>query len=196
MKLKNLVKGEIISMLAKMKVCVITVWTILDPLYYAFTRLKYVEDKEILRVRVTKYKGRPCVLSDGTEIKRNDLLIKIHLHNVMLLRELMSLKGETSKARVIYNHVKSALPGVANYLYNHPKKDEIKGIIGITGLNKGSNRLGFETVAISNRIYLWFKFLVILPMYCMSVSSISAKNIRRPPMYLLMSKDKLFELYK
>ncbi|MEH7236462.1 YkoP family protein [Bacillus sp. JJ1562] len=183
-------------MLARMKLCVITIWTILDPIYYAFTRLTYVEDNEILRVKVTKYKGRSCVLADGTEIKKNDLLIKIHLHNVILLRELLRLKSETSKARLVYKQVKQALPGVADYLHNHPKKNDIKGIIGITALNKGSRRLGFETIKISNKIYLWFKLIVFLPMYYMAVSNISTQSLRRHPMYLFMSKDTLFELYR
>lgn len=183
-------------MLAKMKLCVITIWTILDPIYYGLTRLTYVEDKEILRVKVTKYKGRSCVLADGTEIKKNDLLIKIHLHNVILLRELIGLQGETSKARMIYKQVKQALPGVAEYLQNHPKRDEIKGLIGITALNKGSKRLGFETVAISNKVYLWFKLIVFLPMYGMAVSTMSAQSIRRHPMYLFMSKNTLFKMYQ
>ncbi|MEH7387226.1 hypothetical protein V7147_17695 [Bacillus sp. JJ1521] len=183
-------------MLARMKLCVITIWTILDPIYYAFTRLTYVEDKEILRVKVTKYKGRSCVLEDGTEIKKNDLLIKIHLHNVILLRQLLGIKGETSKARLIYKQVKQALPGVADYIQNHPKKNEIKGIVGITALNKGSRRLGFESIAISNKIYLWFKLIVFLPMYCMAVSNLSKQSIQRHPMYLFMSKNTLFEMYR
>lgn len=195
MKNEIIVKGDAL-MLARMKLCVITIWTFLDPLYYAFTRLTYVEDSEILRVKVTKYKGRSCVLADGTEIKKNDLLIKIHLHNVILLRELLGMKGETSKARLIYKQVKQALPGVADYLHNHPKKNEIKGLVGITALNKGSRRLGFESIAISNKIYLWFKLIVFLPMYCMAVSTISGQSIRRHPMYLFMSKHTLFELYR
>lgn len=195
MNLYIIVKGDGL-MLAKMKLCVITIWTILDPIYYAFTRLTYVEDKEILRVKVTKYKGRSCVLLDGTEIKKNDLLIKIHLHNVILLRELLPVKGETSKARLIYRQVKQALLGVALYVHNHPKKDEIKGIIGITALNKGSKRLGFESISISNKIYLWFKLIVFLPMYGMAVSNISMQSLRRHPMYLFMSKNTLFELYR
>lgn len=188
-------KGDA-SMLARMKLCVITIWTILDPIYYAFTRLTYVEDMEILRVKVTKYKGRSCVLKDGTEIRKNDLLIKIHLHNVILLRQLLGLKGETSKARLIYKQVKQALPGVADFIQNHPKKHEIKGIVGITALNKGSRRLGFESIAISNKIYLWFKLIVFLPMYCMAVSNLSRQSLRRHPMYLFMSKNTLFELYR
>lgn len=183
-------------MLAKVKGCFITVWSFLDPIYYALTRLRYVEAKGILRVRVTKYKGRACVLSDGTVIHKNDLLIKIHLHNVLLMRDLLGVKGETSRARMIYKQVKQALPGVAHFLHNHPKKNEIKGIIGITSLNKGSGRLGFEPIAISNKLYLWFKRFAFLPMYMMAVSKFSVHSSLRRPVYLFMSKNTLFELYR
>lgn len=184
-------------MLARMKSYVISIWTILDPIYYFFTRLTYVDNtsSNILRVRLTRYKGKPCTLADGTRISRNDLLIKIHLHNVTLLREIIGLEGETTKARMIYHQVKKSLPSLASYLYNHPQESDIKGIIGITALNKGCRRLGFEPVSISNRIYLLFKQVVFIPMYCISVSNLTRKNLRRPPKYLFMSKSKLYELY-
>ncbi|WP_449536625.1 YkoP family protein [Ferdinandcohnia sp. Marseille-Q9671] len=182
-------------MLAKMKLCVITIWTVLDPIYYFLTRLTYVAENQVLRVRVTRYKGKPCILTDGTSINKNDLLIKIHLHNVILLKSLLGLHGETTKARQIYHQVKQSLPELAEYIYNHPKKQEIKGIIGITSLNKGSRRLGFETVSISNKAYLRFKQLVFLPMHFMGMSTISMKTLKRPPMYLFMSKSKLLDLY-
>ncbi|MFT4414098.1 YkoP family protein [Fredinandcohnia humi] len=185
-------------MYAKMRSYVITIWTILDPIYYFFTRLTYIDDesnKNIFRVRLTRYKGKSCVLSDGTTIKKNDMLVKIHLHNVILLKELIGHQGETIKARIIYNQVKNSLPSLAKYLHNHPEQSYIKGIIGITALNKGCRRLGFETHSISNKYYLLFKQVVFMPMYCLAVSNVSLKSLRRPPMYLFMSKNRLLDLY-
>nr|WP_309143495.1 hypothetical protein [Bacillus sp. V3B] len=93
----------------------ISIWSLIDPLYYFCTRLIYLpsEEKEgnIFRIRLTKYKGRKIVLSDGTQINKNDTLVKIHLHNVRLSKELKDVKSEIKKAKMIYRYVQKSLPG-------------------------------------------------------------------------------------
>ena len=84
-----------------MKYCLIQVWSILDSFYLFCTRLKCLEqisgNTNVFRVRLTRYKGREVVLSDGTIVKKNDLLIKIHLHNVSLLKEMRACSMKISK---------------------------------------------------------------------------------------------------
>lgn len=176
------------------------IWTLLDPIYYCFTRLKYLEDEErnrhIFRIRLTKYKGREITLEDGTCIKKNDVLLKIHLHNVRLLKELRNTKSELRKARMIYKHVEESMPILADYLKKHPNFDEVKGIVGITLLTKGVQRLGFETFSISNRWYERFKMLVAIPIYFLSVSNLSLDTMKNQrPKYLFMSKNNLINRY-
>ena len=98
----------------------ISIWGLIDPLYYHCTRLTYLPSKEdnIFRVRLTKYKGRNMVLSDGTQINKNDTLVKIHLHNVRLLKELKNMNSEMKKAKMIYHYVKRSLPGIEIYIRN------------------------------------------------------------------------------
>ena len=117
-----------------------------DPIYYYFTAKTNLSSKEgnIFRVRLTKYKGKNFVLSDGTKINKNDLLVKIHLHNSKLLKEFKNMKSELKKARMIYNYVRNSLPEMDYYIQNHPYSSKIKGIIGISTLYKGSEKLGFE----------------------------------------------------
>lgn len=177
----------------------IYIWGLIDPLYYHCTRLTYLPTREdnIFRVRLTKYKGRNIVLSDGTQINKNDTLVKIHLHNVRLLNEFKNLNSEMKKAKMIYSYVKRSLAGVDIYIQNHPHSSEIKGIIGITTLNKGCERLGFEVLGISHPIYKWFKRIAFLP-----IDMISSQNSflhilkHHKPSYLLMSTDKLSNMYR
>jgi len=183
--------------MVKMRQCFLTIWSVLDPIYYFCSRLEYVEDKtknrDVFRVRLTKYKGRDIVLSDGTKITKNDLLLKIHLHNVRLISELIRLDSEVKKGRLIYTRVKRGLPNLTRYLQRHERFANIKGIIGITILNKGCERLGFETFSIINPFYKWYKQMAFAPMYL--ISQFRLDSFRRPPKYLVMSKDKLLKLY-
>ncbi|OCA85725.1 hypothetical protein A8F94_12685 [Bacillus sp. FJAT-27225] len=183
-----------------MKQYILSVWTILDPFYYKFTRLTYVSDslvsRNIFRVRLTRYKGKELILSDGLHIKKSDLLVKIHLHNVRLLKELYQMNSEIKRAKTIYRLVERSLPGIETYIRDHKRSSEIKGIIGITTLCTGSDRLGFEVFSISHPFYRWLKWITFLPIAFLASTSFSIKRIKKsPPGYLVMSKDKLGRLY-
>ncbi len=176
-------------------------WGIIDIFYYNFTRLialekHYANKQNILRVRLTTYKGYDVELSDGTKIKRNDKLIKIHLHNVRVLKETKKFKSELKKGKWIYQAVERSLPEVVLFIREHKKCEEIKGIIGITMLDRVSQRLGFDAKEISNKYYRWFKWLLQFPILLMSTSNRSLRTIfRLQPNYLFMSKEKLFDKY-
>ncbi len=176
-------------------------WGFLDLFYYYSTRLtslakQYANQQNVLRVRTTTYKGYDVVLSDGTEIKHNDVLIKIHLHNVRVLKEMKRLKSELQKGKWLYRSVERSLPEVALFIKEHEKYNEIKGIIGITMIDRVSQRLGFETMEISNSFYRWFKWFLQFPILFLSTSNRSLKTaLDEQPNYLFMSKEMLFEKY-
>lgn len=147
-----------------------------------------------MRVRLTKYKGRDVVLSDGTKICKNDVLVKVHLHNVKLLDEIMQYQNELRRAKIIYSKVKDSLPAVVDYIQMNRLDDQIKGLIGITALYNGCKRLGFEPHPIINPVYKKFKQAALTPIYFLS-SSNQTNHGPPDPMYLFMSKDTLFQKY-
>ncbi len=183
------------------KLYVLTLWLIIDPIYFMFTRLVYIDgvkgsDRNIFRVRLTRYKGKESILSDGTVIQKNDLLIKIHLHNAQLMKSIRSMKSDVRKAMVIHQSVEKSLPQLADYVNNHSNATDIKGIIGITMLNRGSSKLGFDSIEISSPFYKYFKCIALLPIYWLSVNSLSSNNLKKHhPCYLFMSKDRLLQKY-
>nr|WP_053360520.1 hypothetical protein [Bacillus sp. FJAT-27251] len=179
----------------------LNVWSFLDPIYFIFTRLQYpcpgTARNGVFRVRLTRYKGKDVILSDGTKICKNDLLLKIHLHNVKILKELSSVKSEIAKGRVIFKQVLKSMPFLASFISGHPEHSRIKGVIGITLIDKGFTPLGFDCIHPENRYYLSFKKATQLPIYLLSCSEISMANIRKHhPVYLMMSKEMLLEKYK
>lgn len=182
-----------------MKGYILSIWNMMDPFYFSCTRLAYVgaDGDNIFRIRLTKYRGRNIVLPDGTTINKNDILVKIHLHNVRLLMELREIKSELKKAKIIYRYVQNSLPGVEKYIRQHFNAYNVKGIVGITFLNKGCARLGFEIVDIVNPFYRWFKTLSFIPIGLLSHDKISIGEMikHQRPNYLFMSKDQLSKLY-
>ncbi|WP_174733157.1 YkoP family protein [Mesobacillus harenae] len=183
-----------------MRLSILSVWHLIDPLYYWFTRLQYIEasnkKKAVFRVRLTKYKGRDIILSDGTSIAKNDVLVKVHLHNVRLLSELMKTENSLTKGKIIIKQVLESMPLLADYITSHPKEQNIKGVIGITMINKGVKRLGFETFEPANSLYKTVKWLTQLPILFLSSSNSSLTNLsKQRPIYLLMSKEQLIDRY-
>ncbi|GGB53824.1 hypothetical protein GCM10011409_34310 [Lentibacillus populi] len=176
-----------------MKSHLLSMWNVLDPLYFRFTRLQYVMDqnkkKTLFRVRLTRYKGKPVILQDGTEINKNDVLLKIHLHNVKMLHELKQVNGDIKRGVYVYHMIKRSLPILDSYVRLHWKANEIKGIIGITTLYRGAERLGFEIFPISNPYYMLYKKWTFVP-----INFLANAVCHHNPVYLFMSKDKLSHL--
>lgn len=184
----------------RVKLYVLSLWRFLDPLYYALTRLTYVDGPEdrirnIFRVRLLTYRGSAIRLQDGTMLEAGDLLLKIHLHNVRLLRELLRLPHDVQKARHIYRSVERSLPGVAAYIRTHPRCEDIKGIIGMTMMYRGSQQLGFEIHPMTSRLHMLWKWMSLLPIYVLSVSQPFRKLRKQSPKYLIMSLTSLLHLY-
>ncbi|WP_163970528.1 YkoP family protein [Oceanobacillus halotolerans] len=177
-----------------MKSYLLHIWNVIDPIYYTCSRLRYVPDQEkgntLFRVRLTTYKGCTAILRDGTVIKKGDKLLKIHLHNVRMLHEMQSISSEMKRAVYTYHVVKRALPKLASYLEKHPKHDEIKGIIGITGLYRGAGRLGFEIVPIKNTFYKLYKKGTFMP-----INFLANTKGPKTPYYLFMSKEQIMKRY-
>ncbi|MCY9761913.1 hypothetical protein M5X06_24545 [Paenibacillus alvei] len=181
----------------KLKMFIISVWNRFDPIYYSLTRLTFPDQSlsNIFRVRLLRYRGKAVMLSDGTHIEHSDLLLKIHLHNVRLLTEILPLDNDVKKGRIIYRAVEQSLPGVCRYIQSHPKFSEIKAIIGITMLHRGCTHLGFDIVQIHNPFYRAFKWISQMPIHFLSVSSPLKTYRKQNPRYLLMSTDLLMHKY-
>jgi hypothetical protein len=181
-----------------MRLAILWIWKLFDPLFYFCSRLHYLQpDKPknaIFRVRITKYKGKELIFSDGTKILKNYLLLKIHLHNVRLLLELIKMKNDVHRARYVYKVVLYSMPNLAQYLKHHPHEGRIKGIIGITTLHKGAAHLGFECYQPYNRFYRWFKKVGQLPISFLSNTSM--KSLQKTEVnYLIMTKNILYKKY-
>lgn len=175
-------------------------WNALDPIYSAFIRLQPLvpasQEDIIFRIRLTKFNGKNVLLSDGTEIHKNDVLIKIHLYNIKLLYNHSHIKNELVKGKMMYKKARHSMPYLADFIKNHPKESEIKGIIGITTINNGFHLLGFESHYPSNKLYAYFKKIFQMPIYLLSNSKQSMVDFKkRKTAYLLMSKEQLYKKY-
>ncbi|WP_035100437.1 YkoP family protein [Aneurinibacillus terranovensis] len=175
------------------------IWSLLDWLYFYCSNLSYVnrQEKNIFRVKLITYRGKSLCLSNGAFIHPNDVLLKIHLHNSLLMKEMVNIKNDIKRAFYVYSRVETSLPGLAVFISRHPKKDIIRGVIGITLLSRGVSRLGFEVKDITNPYYKKLKQLYMKPMFilCYLDKKKFWKNKNLIPKILVLSKEQLLNKY-
>ncbi|MEW9668905.1 hypothetical protein [Ammoniphilus sp. 3BR4] len=179
---------------------IIQTWSILDKLYYLCSRLQLVDQTEqnIFRVRLLTYRGPSLSLEDGTTIHSSDILLKIHLHNCLLMREMQHIQNDVKRALYVYHRVEESLPGLARFLASHPDQEKIKALLGITLLTRGVKPLGFEVVDISNSVYKTLKELFLIPMFILLHPNGKLKCLKKgnlTPKYLVMPKERLLDRY-
>ncbi|KIV57289.1 hypothetical protein TS65_10595, partial [Aneurinibacillus migulanus] len=98
------------------------VWSLVDKIYFYYSRLEYVNQAErnIFRVKLLTYRGKELLLSNGISIQTKDTLLKIHLHNCLLMNEMLHMENETKRALYVYKRVEESMPGLVDFIRNHP----------------------------------------------------------------------------
>lgn len=80
------------------------------------------------------------------------------------------------------------MPILAEYIKNHHRSDQIKGIIGITTLHKGVERLGFEAVEPANQFYRVFKKLTQIPILYLTTKQFSLRKNSSFPIFVYLER--------
>lgn len=87
------------------------------------------------------------------------------------------------------------MPILVDYINNHKKSEKIKGIVGITMLDKGVERLGFDVVTPVNPFYRCFKKITHIPIFYLTSKQVSLRHLPNTS-YLFISKEKLQKTYQ
>ncbi|OEF99604.1 hypothetical protein BHF71_08250 [Vulcanibacillus modesticaldus] len=147
-------------------------WMIYDFIYQHLTRIEYVdkENGNIFRVVFCKYRGPKLVTHDGVEINNGDPIVKLHIYNYKLTKMLKGIDNDIKLGLTALKIVKNSLPGLARYVEQHPKGENVKAIIGTTILHRGVSKLGFDVEYVPNKLrykiknkYLIFLLSLIHP---------------------------------
>lgn len=183
------------------RVIFLQMWGAWDWLYYRFNRMQYVSKKEnIFRIVRKTYKGPPLQTKTGEWITTGDVILKIHLHNYALAKEVLHRRSEISLALFLKNYIHQSLIGLSKHIRELPEGSHIKGIIGTSMLNRGAERFGFQVHEVNHSIYFWFKgylykfiYLVVHPY---GFHYLKKHGGRLRSKHLVMSINELFELYQ
>lgn len=137
-----------------MNVAFLNLWRVWDTIYYHSTRLQYIEkNHNLFRIVLLPFWGERLVTNNGASINKNDLVLKLHIHNFRLAEIMYKKKDTKALGIMLLREVRKSMPGLARYVAQHPKSELITGVVGTTFLHRGVENLGFSTSTVDSKIY-------------------------------------------
>jgi len=117
----------------------------------------------VMRTQLTRWRGRPITLPDGTHVTRGDLVVELHVNN-RALGEVLAHASDWRLLPLIADDLR-ALAGAAGTPV-FPR--EVRAVYGFTLLSRAAPRLGFTVRSRPHTVRAWLDrvFLMgLLPLY-------------------------------
>lgn len=155
--------------------------------------IKHISKNNIFRYSVRKYLGHKIILSDGTILKKGDNYIELHLDNLLILKDFKDADVVKSSF-LFWKKVRSGLKELSSLILQNEDLRKLKVLMGISMINKGIQRAGFEVVDLFylEKVLVSFYEGILLAVF----SSNDFKKIKRmSAKRILISVSKMNKLY-
>lgn len=129
-------------------------WPLADRLLRAVRHIRPLkaDDSGVIRLSLWRYKGIDRVLNDGSEVKRGDTIIELHLNNEWFKRRRnLSLSASQSPREFLGSFAQGLrilAQQVASGMFG-----EIVALHGITLLHVAARRLGFQVDELTDSLW-------------------------------------------
>lgn len=131
-------------------------WMRWEKLFHVFFRVQTLQGQsDFIGLRMTKYSGQTMNLSDGEQLRRGDEVAELHLNNELLYRYGRTSRSSLHLAIRLIREMDNAMPAVARFLLNHPDYAHVKGLYGITMINRGVSQFGFTVTSLPKGVFSW-----------------------------------------
>ncbi|THF79965.1 polysaccharide deacetylase family protein [Cohnella fermenti] len=132
---------------------VVAVWMLWEKLFHVLFRLKPIDNGQFMHYRIIRYSGPELAMDGGVRLKRGDRLLEMHFDNGKMYEIGMNAKSSVHVAIRVIREVQHALPSLAKEIRRIDKEGRIKGLYGVSTINRGAEGLGFETFALPKGIF-------------------------------------------
>ena len=130
---------------------VLLLWPVIDRLLIMGCHIKPLRSDGIIGVESRRYKGRPIKLSDGSEVRRGDTIIELHLNSAWFRkRRKMSL---TAPIWEVLHCFAKDLSYLAEQMVNEKFDSRITALHSSTLLHVLARRLGFQVEELPNTLW-------------------------------------------
>lgn len=175
-------------------------WQLWERCFAKLARVKPLTGHSAFRLAVRKYRGQPLHLDDGVVIQPGDLLAELHFDNALLLKITSQSSGPEQAGLTLLRHVKESLPMLAKVLSSDPSYRQIKGVAGITLINRGGNSFGFNSFELTPRIFklltTWYQRWLIIVFHPRGLRHLWQHRAKMVPKLLVISREQLIARYQ
>jgi len=151
----------------------------------------------MFRLALKKYKGKVLPLPDGTSLHKGDFIGELHINNE-ILENMTSTSNPFLMGLSARQAASDSLKILARWLAKNPRYQNIKAVLGLSLLHRGSRSLGFQTYQVSSFMYhlaRWYEIWLLIIFHPAGRKHATKYFKKLKPKYLAMSKSELFKRY-
>ncbi|WP_156158054.1 YkoP family protein [Gordoniibacillus kamchatkensis] len=183
--------------MSKTKHLLVAGWLQWERLFHALFAVKPIDSgNPLLYFRICRYHGQTLQLPDEEKIESGDRVVELHLNNRMLFQLATSSRSMVQLAVQLIGQTKQLLPKIAETIAQHEGRETIKGIYGITMINRGTEQLGFTVAELPRGVFSFFTRIYLkLLLYAIHPDGkkrlSGSKNIMTPKVVAISTKQLL-----
>lgn len=126
----------------------------------AFQKLFHVRaidnNNKVLSLRVRKYNGRPIILDDGEALQKGDKIAELHFNNDWLFTTSTKVRTPVQLAVKLIHNVDKGMPIIAYLIQHNPIYKNVKGLYGVSIINRGTKKFGFTVLDLPKGMFFFF----------------------------------------
>lgn len=187
--------------LSRQKRILVRLWIAYERILLKVLQINPVDrSNPLLRLRVRPYHGnQPILLDDGTAIRKGDRIVELHLDNRQLFQLGALSSNSTQLAIQLIRGMQHLLPKVSERIQRDPAFRGVKGLYGISLMNRGPQQLGFTVVDLPRGIFAgitkWYLRLLLAVIHPSGNQRLQKKNELLVPKIIVMSSQELLARY-
>ncbi len=182
------------------KPLLVNAWLGWERLFHLMFRLEPVgEGGGMFYYRVRPYHGKTLQLQDGQQIHNNDKIVELHFDNERLFKVMNKSKSLVQVAITMIREVEKALPLISRQLALRTDYRELRGIYGISLINRGSEGFGFTVLELPQNLFgrmtrLYLKMLLGV-LHPTGLQRVTDRRAQLTPKIMAMSIEEFKKRY-
>ncbi|GGG19718.1 polysaccharide deacetylase family protein [Paenibacillus abyssi] len=186
--------------LSVMKRALVSAWLGWERLFHYLFRLEAVDHGEgIFHFRIRPYRGKTLELKDGHKIGNNDKVIELHFDNKKLFQIMRRSKSLMQMAIYVIREVERALPKLARQISGRQEFNDVRGLYGISMINRGSESFGFNVLELPEGLFSkmtrFYLKILIRVLHPSGNKRVSSKQATLVPRIVAMSMEEFHSRY-
>jgi len=173
-----------------------SLWDLWENIFARLYKVERISSTNLLRLSKAHYHGPRLYSPAGQMLAQNgDLVGEIHLDSLRLAGNDADINQTGIR---ILRQIRESLAFLASYVANHPEYDGIQVFVGLTFLNQGVTKLGFQVQEMPATLFIrtvgLFQRLLML-VYRRSSPTSSQKYKHKQPKLVWISRQQLLDKY-